>query len=710
MMSGDALPSDRLPEFRQLSPEQARSIDEICDYFEHQLYMHGRPIIEELLGRFRGLTRTVLLRELLHLELEACVSRDAVPEQASYRRRFPGCEELIQSVFDEMFPPTSPATPERVTDPESDAAEPNITNYRILRYLSHGAMGRVYEAIHARLGTRVALKVLRENVASDVEAEAHFEREMRVIGTLSHPNIVSARDAGKSDGRHYLAMDFVDGFDLATIVRRLGTLPVGDACEISRCVALALQNAHEHNLVHRDIKPQNILLGRCPPNIDDVQVKVVDFGVASLRGYVAPHAVPVHYTRIVGTFVYMAPEQYWEQTSDIRSDIYSLGCTLYCLLLGRPPFGRPRYQDYQQIMEAHRSAPVSSVRKLRPDISESLEGIVLSMMAKRPEERVQTPMELAEILSAFAQGHDLENLLWRAQSTPKLESPQMLGNDDAPRTVSVHHGAEMQDPSTQNKRKEIVDTVSWVPAIDPSDTHAGRQDAEHSAPGSLPPESKPRSGIPRQWIMGLDRRRLFLAGLAGVVSLAFLVLFGIGVSRTLWTTSVDLLARVDPRRDATKGQWQFDGQTLSSPDEPFAWLRLDDSPPEQYRLEIEAHRASGGMLVIGLVWNGQQVPVVMNTDSVVLDSADAEEGQSGPDSRSRRFDGGRSHTYTCIVRRNDLLVAYEDEVRYALKLGEEPSQNGGSWRSSAGDRDVLFIGTHNSIFRFTRIVLTPLYR
>ena len=235
---------------------------------------------------------------------------------------------------------------------------------------------------------------------------------MKVIGSLSHPNIVLARDAGRSDGQRYLVMEYIEGLDLLGILQRTGPLPLGDVCEIARRVALALDCAHQRKLVHRDIKPKNILLGRVSPNSEEVEVKVADFGLAVLRGYTSREDVSSpQRKRVAGTLAYMAPEQFWDQCSDIRSDIYSLGCTCYCLLLGKPPFSRPQYQTPEEIITAHRDVPVSSVQKLRPDVSDALDCAILKMLAKRPEDRFQTPKEVAELLIQFSAGHNLQSLL-----------------------------------------------------------------------------------------------------------------------------------------------------------------------------------------------------------------------------------------------------------------------------------------------------------
>lgn len=701
MVTEDSPQGARPVRFGNLSPEQARSIDRICDHFEHQLYVKGQTEIEALLGGFREPERSVLLRELLLLELETCLSRDVFPAREEYYGRFPDHRELVTEVFETVFPPAA------AVEKKPEMPWPSIPNYQILREVSHGGMGRVYEAIHTSLGTRVAVKVLRENLASDVEAEARFEREMRVIGTLSHPNIVAARDAGKSSGCHYLVMEYVSGLDLEVLRQRVGTLAVADACEIARRVAFALRYAHEHNLVHRDIKPKNILLGRCSSDSDEIQVKVVDFGLASLRGYAALRDPAIKYARIVGTYAYMAPEQFWEQTNDVRSDIYSLGCTLYCLLLGRPPFGRPQYQNSEQIMEAHRDMPIPPMRRLRPDVPESLERAIVSMMAKDPKQRPQAPMQAADVLSGFSEGHDLAGLLAAAESAglqPVLKAPF---RKERPEKVAVVDKSRPHKEAAARRDVELAETVDYRPREFSAEAPRPESDTsplestvvhhvEERKMGDLRTALRPILGKPR-----------FLFAVGAVLALA-LVVFGLWALRTPPLATVDLLALIASEREEIDGLWKFDGRGLVSPASSHARLQIPYSPPKEYRLEIEARLVSGaGRLVIGLPYEGRQVPVVLGTVVVVRPNAEESPVVPGSVSPPFEFDGAPPNTYTCIVRREGILVALGNKVLRWLECADLP-QRDETWHTE--NPDVLFLGTDESIYRFTKAVLTPLRR
>jgi serine/threonine-protein kinase len=267
--------------------------------------------------------------------------------------------------------------------------------YYVLDKLGEGGMGQVFKAHHVGMDRLVALKVIpREFVANHVAVE-RFRREVRAVAKLSHPNIVTAFDVGQSGETHYLAMEYLDGIDLARLVQQSGPLPVLNACQYVRQAAVGLQHAHERGLVHRDIKPGNLMVVRPGPDEPPV-VKILDFGLARVESE-APQAV--HLTqlgKVVGTVDYIAPEQAANaRTADIRADIYSLGCTLFYLLTGKPPFSG---NSAVEKIGARALGEAPSVRKSRPDVSPALERVVARMMARDPAERYQTPGEVAKAL------------------------------------------------------------------------------------------------------------------------------------------------------------------------------------------------------------------------------------------------------------------------------------------------------------------------
>ena len=194
-------------------------------------------------------------------------------------------------------------------------------------------MGVVYKARQISLQRLVAIKVIAADLAAEAGIIARFQRERFLLAQLTHPNLVAAYDGGESDGLQYFVMEFVDGMSFATLVKQLGTLPVVEACEMTRQAAVGLQHIHEHGLVHRDIKPSNLLL--TPTGT----VKLIDLSLARVEPGPTRSGSVITNLQTLGTFDYIAPEQCEDSHSvDIRAVIYSLGCTLYELLSGRPPF------------------------------------------------------------------------------------------------------------------------------------------------------------------------------------------------------------------------------------------------------------------------------------------------------------------------------------------------------------------------------------
>jgi WD40 repeat protein/tRNA A-37 threonylcarbamoyl transferase component Bud32 len=285
-----------------------------------------------------------------------------------------------------------PATPDDLVD---------HPRYRLLEPLGSGGMGTVYKARHLLMDRVVALKVIHRRLLRNPRVVERFRLEAKAAARLAHPNIVTAYDAEHVGGCHFLVMEFLEGTSLAALVADRGPLPAAEACEYARQAALGLQHAHEHGMVHRDIKPQNLML--TPAG----RVKVLDFGLAHITDEhevgsgdtteVAPAAALTHASTVLGTPDYMAPEQATDARAvDVRTDIYALGCTLYFLLTGRPPFpdGTPAAKQ-----AAHRERAPQPLLDLPPGLAR----IVERTLAKEPAARFQTPAELAEALRPFAE-------------------------------------------------------------------------------------------------------------------------------------------------------------------------------------------------------------------------------------------------------------------------------------------------------------------
>jgi TolB-like protein len=265
----------------------------------------------------------------------------------------------------------------------------------IERELGHGGMASVYLARDVKLGRLVAVKVLRPELAAALGAE-RFLREIQIAANLSHPHIVQLYDSAEVAGQLLYVMPYVEGESLRQRLDREGPLPVADAVAVAAAIAGALDYAHHQGIVHRDIKPENILL-------HTGQAMVTDFGIARAVDAAAGDA-PVGGTLtstgvLVGTPLYMSPEQVLGEPVDARTDVYALGCVLYEMLTGTPPYTGP---TAQAVLARHTLDPVPSVRKRRPEVSAALERTVAKALAKTPAERFPSSAELGAALTGAA--------------------------------------------------------------------------------------------------------------------------------------------------------------------------------------------------------------------------------------------------------------------------------------------------------------------
>ena len=301
-----------------------------------------------------------------------------------------------------------------LSQPAYPAANTQLGEYELMEKLGEGGMGAVYRAKHLRLGREVALKALSPVHLRDQKAIARFDREMRAVGSVDHPNVVRAMDAREIAGTRFLVMEFVDGMELSDIGRHVGPLAVPDAAEIIRQAAAGLQAAYEHGLVHRDIKPSNLMLSRqgC--------IKLCDLGLARFAMDMGDEEV-TGTGQAMGTPDYMAPEQVTDSRRvDIRADIYSLGCTFYKLLTGFAPFTGPEYRTAVQKLMAHSDKTPRPVGLIRKDVHPGLIAVIDRMMAKSPKKRYATPADVVTALAPFAMGANLSALFARAEAMEHL--------------------------------------------------------------------------------------------------------------------------------------------------------------------------------------------------------------------------------------------------------------------------------------------------
>lgn len=331
-------------------------------------------------------------------------------------------ESFSVDLLGEAAPQASTAAPAEVPQ--------RLGEYVLLAPIGSGGMGRVYRAMHSRLEKVVAVKVLSPRRLDDARAKARFEREMRAVGKLSHPNIVAATDAGEIENLSYLVMEYVEGMDLARLIKRHGPLPVAEACELVRQAAVGLHYAHLHGMVHRDVKPSNLLLSAASDHPAHGLLKVADLGLALLHEVDGDLPRNSSSNLIIGSLDYMAPEQASDAHEvDRRADLYALGCTLFELLTGRPPYYEPGHQGRLHKIKAHAHSPVPKLSESCPGAPPALENVVTRLLAKEPSHRFASADELATALQRFASGADLARVLdavldgrWRSPSTAKPPS------------------------------------------------------------------------------------------------------------------------------------------------------------------------------------------------------------------------------------------------------------------------------------------------
>jgi serine/threonine protein kinase/WD40 repeat protein/formylglycine-generating enzyme required for sulfatase activity len=412
----------------------------------------------------------------------------------------------------------SPAEPTFTTLVSGEQASPSATThtmvlqpsegtqlgvYKLEKKLGEGGMGAVWKAFHTKLKKHVALKVLPAHLLRDAKLVSRFEREMEAVGSLDHPAIVRAMDAGEVQGTHYLVMEYVDGQDLGELVKAKGARKVPEACEMIRQAAIGLGYAHKNGLVHRDIKPSNLFLTK------DGKVKILDLGLARLQAdnlATDPGAGLTGTGQVMGTPDYMAPEQ-WENTHTVGSacDLYALGCTLFFLLTGRAPFGDEKHQTLPRKMMGHVNDPppeLSAVRSAllarakkpsgasaaastqgaalstlgaeskgvesKPgatppavvpapphDIPQELEAVYRRLMAKDPKDRYSTADELAAALVPIIKGKKPA-----ASSDPSADFAMGPAPGDAPAPLptvpSVAESGKSQPPAPPRSKKRLA--------------------------------------------------------------------------------------------------------------------------------------------------------------------------------------------------------------------------------------------------------------
>jgi len=362
------------------------------------------------------------------------------------------------------------------------------SRYRIFGRCGSGGMGVVYRAEHRLMGRIVALKVIRPRLLQRNDAVDRFRREVKAASMLSHPNIVATYDAEETQGIHFLVMEFVEGRNVAVLVAEQGPLPVETACEFALQAAQGLEHIHARGMVHRDLKPQNLML------TPQGTIKILDFDLSKIplemegddpstpyAGYLPRDSgMLTSASASFGTPDYVAPEQAADaRSTDIRADIYGLGMTLYFLLTGRPPFPG---KDVLDKLRGHAERSPRPIAHFRSDVPRQLVHVIEKMTAKNPADRFQTPHEVVQSLQRFVSPRRTELLsLRRLRKTIRqlMRNARFIFGAGSPVFSSISYhllpGAET--------------TVLDLPALQSSQTtktpptqHAGETEAAASSP------------------------------------------------------------------------------------------------------------------------------------------------------------------------------------------------------------------------------------
>ncbi len=396
-------------------------IDQICDRFEAAWKAGQKPKLEEYLGNAPKAIRAGLEP---HLRKVSAALQAAAPVAVTLER-FVHCltaSGLMSAAdvasFEAALPPEGkPKDAEtlarslvkagKLTKYQAQAVYQGkikglvFDEYVVLDKIGEGGMGVVVKAQHRRMKRVVAIKMLPAATVKSPEAVQRFYREVEAAAKLTHANIVTAYDAREQAGIHYLIMEFVDGKDLAAMVKEHGPLGVREAVDCILQAARGLQYAHEQGIVHRDIKPGNLLLDK------KGTVKILDMGLARIAGTAAVLGGPERLTttgEVMGTCDYMSPEQALDaHDTDHRTDIYALGCTLYRLLTGQSLY---KGETLMQVLLAHRENPIPSLCEARPDVPPPLDTVFRKMVAKQAEDRQQS---MAEVIAELEAAMDLSS-------------------------------------------------------------------------------------------------------------------------------------------------------------------------------------------------------------------------------------------------------------------------------------------------------------
>ena len=655
---------------------QLRRIDRLADEFEEAWDRGDRPPIESSLDRAEPADREPLLLSLMQLEWELRTREGGQsPTIEEYRRRFPEASHLVERLAVSTAP-TVPSVPRpaiavvyrrlreaglvdaaprddtpvevwlrelidtgRITSFQARVAVGDIDvplvfgTYVLMEPLGEGGMGQVFRARHLLMDRVVAVQFLDTSRHLDADSRKQFLKEIRASSRLNHPGTVASLDAGFWGDRPYLVLEFIDGANLQDYVRSQGPMEEQAALKLVRDVASAVAHAHAQGILHRDLKPSNIM--RTP----DGRVKLLDLGLARFveQAGTDGHSTLTSSGAFAGTPDYASPEQAWSPDSvDQRSDIYSLGCTLYFLLTGSPPF---RTGSAWLTMVAHREADRPDPSLTHEQISDATIRLLRRMMAsekeRRPESMETLLREFDELLGVppagdvarLARRHLLNGLSvatvatlsvvvwylgWRREPPIVATNPPVQTNSPSapppPRPLAIAsdissgiptEALRQAPPGTLGRRFVWSETSSvyheadcWaVERILP----ANRREGEIPPPGKTPHLCRPRTSAdsdspdttPKRKTEPKTSESLTAPPEPTTSRPDFDLRTGL-----VSTDPIDLLAQVDPKRDAYVGAWSLSAGVLRN-QEPQSRIVLPVFPGPSYDLEVRFTRISG---------------------------------------------------------------------------------------------------------------------
>jgi len=380
----------------------------------------GHPTVDQLAAFDRGQLGSLEWREVeQHVAgcADCCRKLETLPEDALVRL----VRESGRQAAETVDLPTVSAGAALPTVPPELVDHPR---YRVIEVLGAGGMGVVFKAEHRVMERTVALKVLARQLLEKPAAVQRFRLELKAAARLAHPNIVTAYDAEQAGDVHFLVMEYVQGTSLDRLLGQRGPLPVAEVCALVSQAAQGLEHAHANGMVHRDIKPGNLLLAT------DGAIKIADFGLARFVSETASMDRLTASGAVVGTPDYVAPEQaLHSQAADIRADIYSLGCTLYHLLAGKPPFSGG---SALQKLICHQERPVPPLAPIRPDVPAALIQVIERMLSVAPRGVIpfppvhRLPHQTHYPSASRPMRFRWSGLRWPAES-PGLAATQLLG-------------------------------------------------------------------------------------------------------------------------------------------------------------------------------------------------------------------------------------------------------------------------------------------